>query len=63
MILIDYVSFRSYSESRGIPLQCAQSSVVQLPNIQKIKHLTDDVKRRTSSSIQTWKEKMRKPYS
>ncbi|XP_018052625.1 PREDICTED: uncharacterized protein LOC108690058 isoform X1 [Atta colombica] len=54
---------RSYSESRGIPLQCAQSSVVQLPNIQKIKHLTDDVKRRTSSSIQTWKEKMRKPYT
>ncbi|XP_012055545.1 PREDICTED: uncharacterized protein LOC105618621 [Atta cephalotes] len=58
-----YISRRSYSESRGIPLQCAQSSVVQLPNIQKIKHLTDDVKRRTSSSIQTWKEKMRKPYT
>ncbi|KYN23277.1 hypothetical protein ALC57_04150 [Trachymyrmex cornetzi] len=61
MTLIDYVSFRSYSESRGISLQCAQNSVVELPNVQKIKHLTDDVKKRTSFSIQTWKEKMRKP--
>ncbi|KYM98330.1 hypothetical protein ALC62_10974, partial [Cyphomyrmex costatus] len=53
--------YRSHSESREI--QCAQNSVVQLPNGQKIKHLTDDVKKRTFSSIQMWKEKMRKPYT
>ncbi|KYQ51458.1 hypothetical protein ALC60_09456 [Trachymyrmex zeteki] len=60
MTLIDYVLFRAHSESRGISLQYVQSSVVQLPNIKKIKHLTDDVKRRTFSSIQMWKDKMRK---
>lgn len=63
MTLIDYVLFRAHSESRGISLQYVQSSVVQLPNIKKIKHLTDDVKRRTFSSIQMWKDKMRKSCS
>lgn len=52
---------RSYSESTRIS-HYAQN-IVQLSEIRKTRHLTDDVKKRTLSSIQMWKDKMRKPHT
>ncbi|XP_036148365.1 uncharacterized protein LOC105833023 isoform X2 [Monomorium pharaonis] len=50
---------RSYSETRRISLQRAQSVI----DVKKARHLTDDVKKRTFASMQIWSEKMRKSHT
>ncbi|XP_070154834.1 uncharacterized protein [Polyergus mexicanus] len=59
------VSYRSRSESRNIPPQNAQCvrRVLSHAHIPKTKHLSAEVKRRTFTSIEMWKDKMRKPYT
>ncbi|XP_077259258.1 uncharacterized protein LOC143895786 isoform X2 [Temnothorax americanus] len=55
---------RAYSETRKQRFLSRYSPcVAQLSDNRKIKHLTDDVKKRTFSSIQMWKDKMRKPHN
>ncbi|KAM0730700.1 G2/mitotic-specific cyclin-1 [Formica fusca] len=56
---------RSRSESRNIPPQNAQCvrRVLSHAHIPKTRHLSAEVKRRTFTSIEMWKDKMRKPYT
>ncbi|XP_071559958.1 uncharacterized protein [Temnothorax nylanderi] len=56
---------RAYSETRKQRfLSRYPPCVAQSSDDRKIKHrLTDDVKKRTFSSIQMWKDKMRKPHN
>ncbi|XP_011872071.1 PREDICTED: uncharacterized protein LOC105564366 isoform X1 [Vollenhovia emeryi] len=50
---------RAFSESRKISLQRSPYTV-QLSDNKKISHLTHEVKKRTFSSIEMWRDKMRK---